>query len=99
MNLFARNCFGLLLMMLTVTASGADTIYLEDTVISGNQELPKVLYILPWQQMKEAPLPERAFPFAEQNYLTPIYPSSHKREIRYRQQLKADQSSHLQEND
>ncbi|MCZ6619728.1 MAG: hypothetical protein O7E57_16535, partial [Gammaproteobacteria bacterium] len=28
----------------------AGVIQLDETVISGNQELPKVLYILPWRQ-------------------------------------------------
>ena len=31
------------------------TIHLDETVISGNQELPKVLYIVPWQDPSGMP--------------------------------------------
>jgi len=37
------------------TASRKDHIELEATIISGNQELPKVLYIVPWQDPSHLP--------------------------------------------
>ncbi len=64
-----------------------DKIYLEETVISGNQELPKVLYILPWQAASDAVVPERQFTLENQNFLHPIYPAEFKRELAYRARL------------
>ncbi|MCB1691581.1 MAG: hypothetical protein KDI19_02390 [Pseudomonadales bacterium] len=48
--------------LLVIASSGAcaeeapQTIYLDDTVIEGNQELPRVLYIVPWQQLQDSTL-------------------------------------------
>jgi hypothetical protein len=64
-----------------------DTIYLEETVITGNQELPKVLYILPWREMATELLPQRQLDFSEQSVLTPVYPDAHGRELKFRQAL------------
>ena len=68
--------------------SAEDTIYLEETVISGNQELPRVLYILPWQEMRTTHLPERGFAFQSDSVLTPIYPDEQRRELALRQALR-----------
>ena len=65
-----------------------DTVYLEETVIIGNQELPKVLYILPWRDMDTQPLPQRAFEFTAQSVLVPVYPEEQQREINLRQLLR-----------
>lgn len=44
-----------LLVLLTPLASLAeDEIQLETTVIRGNKELPKILYIVPWKDMKKS---------------------------------------------
>ena len=42
----------LLLVFVTGAQAAEDQIYLEETVITGNQELPKVLYILPCQEIE-----------------------------------------------
>ena len=81
--------FAILCLMSWATLSWAaeDTIYLEETVITGNQELPKVLYILPWQEMDQALLPQRAFDYDSQSLLVPIYPEEQRRELALRQTL------------
>lgn len=79
------------LMWIIVPAAGyaeEDTIYMEETVISGNQELPKVLYILPWREMTAGGLPERTLQFEHSNVMTPVYPADYQRELGFRQQLK-----------
>ena len=88
-----RFMFLLLALLSTAVSAAEDTIYLEDTVISGNQELPKVLYILPWQEMTDEALPPRSFRYSESTLLTPIYPSSYRREIMYRQSISNQSSS------
>ncbi|MFN3238722.1 MAG: hypothetical protein ACE37D_16895 [Pseudomonadales bacterium] len=70
-----------------LAAAADDTIYLEETVITGNQELPKVLYILPWREMDTELLPQRQLDFSEQSVLTPVYPDAHGRELKFRQAL------------
>jgi hypothetical protein len=52
--------FHLLLLLLYLPASLAqDSIELKMTTIKGNKELPKILYIVPWQEIKPEPKPER----------------------------------------
>lgn len=36
----------------SVLAPAQDTIELETTTIKGNKELPKILYIVPWQEVR-----------------------------------------------
>lgn len=80
---------GIFLSLLTMSASAAeDTIYLEETVISGNQELPKVLYILPWRDMTTESLPIRALQYIDTSVMAPVYPADYRRELAYREQLK-----------
>ena len=37
----------------TAWAQAQDTIELETTIIKGNTELPKILYVVPWQDISE----------------------------------------------
>lgn len=68
-------------------AAAEDTIYLEETVITGNQELPRVLYILPWRDMDTALLPQRVLEYTTQSVLVPVYPEEQRRELILRQAL------------
>ena len=67
--------------------SGSDTpagrIELDETVISGNQELPKVLYILPWQRPEGMPEIEVRAQFAEEEVFRRLYPPAYRRELEY----------------
>lgn len=77
------------LIVLTGTAGAADrsssgqTITLDETVISGNQELPKVLYILPWQTPEGLPELEVKADMAEEEVFRRLYPPAYRRELQY----------------
>jgi hypothetical protein len=78
---------GFMFLVAANTFAADDKIYLEETVITGNQELPKVLYILPWQDMETALLPQRAFEYEASSVLVQIYAEEQKRHIELRQSL------------
>jgi hypothetical protein len=61
----------------------AGVIKLDETVISGNQELPKVLYIVPWQQPDGLPEIELKTEFAEVELFRRLYPPAYRRELSY----------------
>lgn len=43
----------LLLLCWIPVATAQDSIELETTIIKGNKELPKILYIVPWKEVKK----------------------------------------------
>jgi hypothetical protein len=58
---------------------------LDPTVVSGSQELPKVLYIVPWQTPSGRPdLPATAG-VGDQGFWQPVRPPEHRREVIYQQ--------------
>ena len=61
----------------------AGVIQLDETVISGNQELPKVLYILPWRQPDGLPDIDVKTEFTEMEVFRPLYPPAYRRELSY----------------
>lgn len=61
----------------------AGVIELDETVISGNQELPKVLYIVPWQQPDGLPEIELRSDFGEVELFRRLYPPAYRRELTY----------------
>lgn len=76
------------------TSGRLDTIYMNETVISGNQELPKVLYILPWRDDPGKALNAQAPDFGDGGVIKPIYPDEYRRMLEYRsiaRQFKAQQ--------
>lgn len=74
-------------------AAQADTpagvIELDETVISGNQELPKVLYIVPWQQPDGLPQIELEPELGEAELFRRLYPPAYRRELGYHQAQRA----------
>ena len=64
---------------------------LDETVISGNQELPKVLYIVPWQDPSGIPKIELDPNFTEHEVFRRVYPPAYKRELQYYDVLKSRQ--------
>ena len=58
-------------------------IQLDETVISGNQELPKVLYIVPWQQSVGLPEIDVRHDFTERDVFRALYPPAYRRELNY----------------
>ena len=61
---------------------------LDQTVISGNQELPKVLYILPWREPQGLPDIEIQAEFTEAEVFRRLYPPAYRRELSYFDTLK-----------
>ncbi|MCZ6711058.1 MAG: hypothetical protein O7B25_11905 [Gammaproteobacteria bacterium] len=68
----------------------AGVIRLDETVISGNQELPKVLYILPWRQPAGLPDIEVETEFTEIEVFRRLYPPAYRRELSYFESLDGD---------
>ncbi len=66
-------------------------IRLDETVISGNQELPKVLYIVPWQDPSGIPSIELDPNFTEHEVFRRLYPPAYQRELKYYDLLKASE--------
>ncbi len=67
-----------------VQAGEANTIYMDETFISGNQELPKVLYILPWKNQQGEAVPARVPVLMNDTIMAPIYPHEYRLEMSYR---------------
>ncbi|MGE0622247.1 MAG: hypothetical protein AB7I04_03220 [Pseudomonadales bacterium] len=68
-------------------------IRLDETVISGNQELPKVLYILPWRDPSGLPEIELDARYSELDVFRRLYPPAYRRELTYFESLDAAKSS------
>lgn len=61
---------------------------LDETVISGNQELPKVLYILPWREPQGLPRIELEAKTASAEVFRRLYPPAYRRELGYFETLR-----------
>ena len=48
-----------LIVLLPLTALAEDEIELQTTIIKGNKELPKILYIVPWKDLTKSKTAER----------------------------------------
>ena len=70
------------------TAKARGEIRLDETVISGNQELPKVLYIVPWQDPTGIPTIQLDPTFTEHEVFRRLYPPAYQRELKYYDLLK-----------
>jgi hypothetical protein len=62
-------------------------IRLDETVISGNQELPKVLYILPWRDPDGLPEVDLDTRTSEVAVFRRLYPPAYRRELTYLESL------------
>lgn len=84
-----RHFVCVLSLVFTVNSVAADNtgnqavIELDETVILGNQELPKVLYILPWQTPTGLPEIEVRADFTEVEVFRSLYPPAYRRELKY----------------
>jgi hypothetical protein len=82
-------CFAGAVAQAKETDKPAGHIRLDETVISGNQELPKVLYIVPWQDPSGMPNIQLDPGFTEQEVFRRLYPPAYRREIEYYELLDA----------
>ena len=74
----------------TVAASGrmpADRLDLDVSVVTGNRELPKVLYIVPWKKAELGDLPEQPFNSLLDEALKPIDRDEFRLEVTYYSKL------------
>ena len=65
-------------------------IRLDETVISGNQELPKVLYILPWRDPNGLPDIELDASYSDMDVFRRLYPPAYRRELTYFESLETN---------
>ena len=65
------------------TRRGNDRLDLETTVVSGNRELPKVMYIVPWKKADIGELPAQPFNTLLDEALTPVDRDVFRREVTY----------------
>ena len=75
--------------------TAADRLDLDKTVVTGNRELPKVLYIVPWKKSDIGDLPAQPFNTLLDEALAPVDRDVFKRELRYYDALQgaADQQT------
>ncbi len=64
-------------------ATAMDRLDLDSTVITGNQELPKVLYIVPWKKAELGQLPGRPVNSLVNEILEPVDRDEFRRRIDY----------------
>ena len=64
-----------------------DRLDLEASVVTGNRELPKVLYIVPWKKAEMGDLPEQPFNSLLDEALAPIDRDEFRREVSYYSKL------------
>lgn len=63
-------------------AGNTDTIYMTETVISGNQELPRVLYIVPWRDTGVTEVPDSSTLLMPQlDNIQPLNPREFRRQL------------------
>lgn len=60
-----------------------DRLDLDTTIVTGNRELPKVLYIVPWKKADLGELPAQPFNTLLEEVLTPVDRDVFRREVTY----------------
>lgn len=71
-------------------APRADRLDLDTTVVTGNRELPKVLYIVPWKKAELGELPAQPFNTLLDEVLAPVDREEFRREVKYYGALTGD---------
>ena len=87
---FLLVCFAMLWHVGAVAEDGPvqrDTLELDSSSITGNQELPKVLYIVPWKEAAIGNLEGRPVNSLLDEVLAPVDREEFQREVRYFGQL------------
>jgi len=74
------------------TRRGMDTLELGTTSITGNQELPKVMSIVPWKSAQPLDVEGRPADSLLDEVLSPIDRTEMRREIRYRSAFESDKA-------
>ena len=61
----------------------ADRLDLDTTIVTGNRELPKVLYIVPWKKAELGELPAQPFNTLLDEILQPVDRDVFRRQVKY----------------
>ena len=77
------------MLLAALPAFAQDRADIERTQIIGNRELPKVLYIVPWQDPSGMPSIKLDPEFTEHEVFRHLYPPAYKRELEYYELLDA----------
>ncbi len=85
------------ILSLHVRAQDSEVVNL-GTTITGNQEQPKVLYIVPWKQTEDNRILDQGLESRLSDVFNHVERSEHQREIDYLQTLVSDQPNNIQEN-
>ncbi len=64
-------------------ARGNDQLILDSTLVTGNRELPKVMYIVPWKKAELSNLPGQPFNTLIDETLAPVDREVFRREVDY----------------
>ena len=86
-----RLSISILLLLASATAH-ADRIIMQGTAVIGNQELPKVLYIVPWKKSELPDLSEPPLESLIDEALSPIDRSVFRRQVDYYQSLNSTEN-------
>jgi hypothetical protein len=81
-----RNTTWMLALMISA-ANAQDNLLLEGTAITGNKELPQVLYIVPWKTVERFDIKSPPINSIMDQKLEPIERASFKRSINYHQAI------------
>jgi hypothetical protein len=82
----------LCLVLLSSSIYAAERLNMEGTRIRGNQELPKVLYIVPWQEAEVPNLSQPPLQSLIDEALTPVDREVFQRKVRYYDALSAQKA-------
>lgn len=67
----------------TPVVRGSDQLTLDSTLVTGNRELPKVMYIVPWKKAELSNLPGQPFNTLIDETLAPVDREVFRREVAY----------------
>lgn len=65
------------------SSHAAEELNLEGMSVTGNQELPKALFIVPWKEAESAMVPDRPLNSLMNDVLQPVDPDVFRRQLRY----------------
>jgi hypothetical protein len=93
---FLLACFAMVFTLGALAEDGpkqVDSLQLDSSSITGNQELPKVLYIVPWKEAGIGDLQGKPVNSLLDEVLAPLDREEFRREVRYFDQLHASEQS------
>ncbi|MGK0499578.1 MAG: hypothetical protein ACJAYG_001220 [Oceanicoccus sp.] len=84
--------FGLLISLLSYSVIAQEARVELRSTVTGNQQQPNVLYLVPWQQAESPELSYQPMQSLVDDVFQPVERAEFQRELRYRQQIKTSQT-------